>query len=87
MALVRPQTRDRWTEIAGLFGSAAETVSIACAAEVEAVLLEGALADGALPEAFGICRRAVGESECYFLLAAANTVVNLSVRMLMLSDD
>jgi hypothetical protein len=82
-----PHQTDRWTELAGLAGSIGEVVSVACAAEVEAVLLERGIASGALQEPLGMGRRAFGESEGSFVMSAAHKLTNWCARAAMLSPD
>jgi hypothetical protein len=76
---------DRWTELAGLAGSIGEVLSLACAAEVEAALLERGIISGALPEQEGLGRRAFGEMEGYFVMSAAHKLTNWCARAGMLA--
>jgi hypothetical protein len=78
--------RDRWREIALLFGSTAEAVRIAVTATVEIALLRSAMANRDLTSSYWLGVRFFAESQGQLTLGAGHRLANIVVRALMLDE-
>lgn len=79
--------RDRFHELGGLFGSTAEVVILAAAAEVEIALLRSAIESGHLRREYGMCQRFYADAICNSIVSAANRMLNMGFRIAMIHPD
>src|SRR5260370_42018413 len=71
-SMVVPASPDRFTELAGLFGSTGESVLVAAAAEIEITALRHAILDGSMHRHYGIGQRFFAEAQGSLLLGAGH---------------
>jgi len=81
---VMPARRDRFHEIGGLFGSTAEAVILAGAAEVEIELLRRGIDKKRVPESLGMCQRFFAEAICQTVIGVTNRMLNIGFRVVMI---
>lgn len=78
---------DRWLEIAGMYGSVAEQVMLAAAAEIETAYLETSIADGEVPSGMDTARRFFAEAACNSLLGAGQTINGMALRLVIMRPE
>lgn len=76
--------QDRWRELGQLFGSAAESTLLVCAAEVEIAMLRRAIREGKLDAAWYMAVRFFGESQGHQVLGFGHRCANIVLRALVL---
>jgi hypothetical protein len=80
------RARDRFHEVCGLFGSSAESVLLAIAAEAEVHMLEASIAAGQLPAAYGMAERFLAEAVCNTIVAVTTRMLSMAFRIAMVDS-
>ncbi|MDQ3481714.1 MAG: hypothetical protein M3423_10380 [Actinomycetota bacterium] len=77
---------DRWSELAMLFGSAGETLALACGARGEIAAWQTFRATGEPSLLSGIGMRAFTEMEAYYLLGCGHRLINVTAKLLAVDE-